>query len=603
VANLNALIAQGAQFNIPNPVDQYSKVMQLQAAQEQMQMNRQQAQQIQEDRAGFAKLRETLAGKNLTPEDYEIALTQSPDPSHQKLGIEMRFKRIRLADLDKEMGVGVKPPMAPAEAPNVDNVVAPMDVPSAAVAPVAPSFVSGVDSFGKIAYAIDGAKVSKQEFDDAKNQLAANVQIGLPRDQQLAANALVAQPPAAAPVGNAMASKQTQIAEINRKLDVLNSPRYSDLPGAKGRIDTLERQLKQLTESPVGKVDLDKFDPASVAKFLDSGNFADLKRIETATGGRYLSLGAGRALDQETGKIISEDKIPAATAAPRIINLKTGPHILNEDGKLVPVPVQGGASPAPAAAAQPQAVAGGKPDIRNIKGIPHIFNADTGKLVRIPIEGGALPSTGTSRTLPSTGAGGGVRPAADVKPLTEAQTIKLRTDVGNDYKNASTALSQIDDLLTSATAVKTAPGLSAATGFTGMLPSFPDGAAAQAETRLANLRGKVTALGKATAAMSGAIGSIANQEWKILSDQIAVLNEIKGTGPLLEQIGLLEEQAKGAAARIRDVYEKTRADDFERFPQFRDLPQPKGKKDSGGLTPAEQAELDQLRSRFGKKKP
>jgi hypothetical protein len=173
--------------------------------------------------------------------------------------------------------------------------------------------------------------------------------------------------------------------------------------------------------------------------------------------------------------------------------------------------------------------------------------------------------------------------AATLKPLTEGQEIKLRADVAKDYKAATTALSQIDDLLVSAAAVKTSPGLSAATGFTGKyLPSFPEGGAAQAETRLANLRGKVTALGKATAAMSGAIGSIANQEWKILADQIAVLDEIKGKGPLLEQIALLEEQAQGAAARIRDTYEKSRAEDFERFPQFRDLPAPKGKKDSSG---------------------
>jgi hypothetical protein len=173
--------------------------------------------------------------------------------------------------------------------------------------------------------------------------------------------------------------------------------------------------------------------------------------------------------------------------------------------------------------------------------------------------------------------------AANLKPLTEGQTIKLRTDVGKDYKAASTALAQMDDLLDSVESVKTSPGLSAATGFTGKyLPSFPEGKAAQAETRLANLRGKVTALGKATAAMSGAIGSIANQEWKILSDQIAALDEVKGKGPLLEQIDLVEQQARGAIARIRDTYEKTRSEDFERFPQFRDLPAPRGKKDSGG---------------------
>jgi hypothetical protein len=179
-----------------------------------------------------------------------------------------------------------------------------------------------------------------------------------------------------------------------------------------------------------------------------------------------------------------------------------------------------------------------------------------------------------------------MQPAANapaLKPLTEGQTIKLRTDVGKDYKAASTALSQIDDLLISANAVKTSPGLSAATGYTGKyLPSFSEGAAAQAETRLANLRGKVTALGKATASMGGAIGSIATQEWKVLADQIAVLDETKGKKPLLDQIALLEEQARGAAARIRDTYEKTRAEDFERFPQFRDLPAPK----AAGAAPA-----------------
>ena len=194
-------------------------------------------------------------------------------------------------------------------------------------------------------------------------------------------------------------------------------------------------------------------------------------------------------------------------------------------------------------------------------------------------QGGGVGSPGV------IGVGGKEPGAGSMKPLTEGQTIKLRTDVAKDYKTATTALSQMDDLLDSVDKVKTSPGLSAATGFTGKyLPSFSEGAAAQAETRIANLRGKVTALGKATAAMSGAIGSIANQEWKILSDQIAALDEVKGKGPLLEQIDLVEQQARGAIARVRDTYEKTRSEDFERFPQFRDLPAPRGKKDSGGGT-------------------
>jgi hypothetical protein len=265
MADLNALIAQGAQFNLPNPVDQYSKVMQLQSAQQQMQLNRQQMQQIQEDRAGFATLREKLADKNLTLEDAELALLGSPNKDFQKMGLEMKFKRIRLADLDKDMDGGVKPAAMPAEAP----MAAPMAAP-------APSFVSGVDSFGKTAYAIDGAKVSRQEFEDAKNQLAANVQIGLPRDQQLVANALVAERPAVAPVGNAMASKQARIAQINKDLATLTKPQYYDLDGVKGRIANLDRELKQLIESPVGKPDAKDFTVKSLAAYAASGDLNDL---------------------------------------------------------------------------------------------------------------------------------------------------------------------------------------------------------------------------------------------------------------------------------------------------------------------------------------
>jgi hypothetical protein len=117
--------------------------------------------------------------------------------------------------------------------------------------------------------------------------------------------------------------------------------------------------------------------------------------------------------------------------------------------------------------------------------------------------------------------------------------------------------------------------LERATGFSGTyLPSFTGGQAAQAQTRLENLRGKITAMGKATAAMSGAIGSIANQEWKILADQIAVIDPVKGAGPMLEQIASLEQQARSAMERIKDAYEKQFGEDFEKFPQFRDLPMP-----------------------------
>ena len=198
-------------------------------------------------------------------------------------------------------------------------------------------------------------------------------------------------------------------------------------------------------------------------------------------------------------------------------------------------------------------------------------------------------------------------PAAG-KPLTAAQDIKRRDTVGKEFKSATSALQTTQDVLDSIAFVKSEPGLTKATGFTGMLPSFPEGGAASADVRLANLKGKVTALGKAAAAASGNIGSIATVEWKILADQIANIDPVKGTRPLLNQLDLIEQQAQGAMRRIQDGYERQFGEDFERFPQFSDLPPPKSAikpktpTASGNLSPAEQTELDRLRQRFGGKK-
>jgi hypothetical protein len=207
--------------------------------------------------------------------------------------------------------------------------------------------------------------------------------------------------------------------------------------------------------------------------------------------------------------------------------------------------------------------------------------------------------------------GGPAAQAGQPKPMTPVQAAKRRDQLGKEFKTAQNALQTTQDVLDSIAYVKDEPGLSRATGFTGtLLPSFPEGAAASAETRLKNLEGKITALGKAQAASTGAIGSIANQEWKILADQIAAIDRTKGTGPLLKQLELVEAQAQGAMERMRDGYQRQFGEDFEQFPQFADLPAPKtsfkprtpagGKPSAGGLNAAEQAELDQLRKRFGK---
>ena len=315
MADLNALIAQGAQFNLPNPVDQYSKVMQLQAAQQQMQLNRQQMQQIQEDRAGFAKLREKLADQNLTPEQYESALTQAPDANLQKMGIELRMRRTRLAELDKELGVGVKPPM-PAETP----MAVPVEAPAPMVAPNREMFVTK-DSSGRSRYLVDGTEVSPQDY----QSMQAGVFTGATPAARLNAfelpafeptNALAAQvAPAAAveaPVVNAMASKQAQLAEISKKLAVLTSPRYSDLAGVKDQIAFLREEQKRLSESAFAKPDISNFTPASVAKYGQTGNPGDLVAVgKEGTKSELARLMSERAALTASGVPLTDPRVVA----------------------------------------------------------------------------------------------------------------------------------------------------------------------------------------------------------------------------------------------------------------------------------------------------
>ena len=190
---------------------------------------------------------------------------------------------------------------------------------------------------------------------------------------------------------------------------------------------------------------------------------------------------------------------------------------------------------------------------------------------------GMTPFTAPAIKFMGGGAGGGTRAAAPAeKPMTPIQSAKRRDQLGKEFKSAQNALQTTQDVLDSIAFVKAEPGLSRATGFTGtLLPSIPEGAAASAETRLKNLEGKVTALGKAQASATGSIGSIATQEWQVLRDQIAAIDRSKGTGPLLAQLELVEAQAQGALERMRDAYQRQFGEDFERFPQFADLPAPK----------------------------
>jgi hypothetical protein len=228
------------------------------------------------------------------------------------------------------------------------------------------------------------------------------------------------------------------------------------------------------------------------------------------------------------------------------------------------------------------------------------FNAPGASPVQLAMLGGGgagiSPLLQMARPLPSDGgvtaptrvAARTRRPPAEVEPevlttedegpplpkLTPAQELKLRDQVAKDYEKAVAGIAGASGVLEAAGKVRTAKGLSGVTGIVGLFPSAPDSAAAIAGNRIENLKGKVTLMGKSAAAATGAIGSIANQEWKILRDMVASLDKFSGEKALREQIEEIENQARGAEARIRDAYEKHHEQTVRRpaFKTYKDLP-------------------------------
>jgi hypothetical protein len=161
---------------------------------------------------------------------------------------------------------------------------------------------------------------------------------------------------------------------------------------------------------------------------------------------------------------------------------------------------------------------------------------------------------------------------AGPKPLTAPQEAKLRANITKDYKSArSTIDMMLNPVAGVVAAVNNVRKLSPAqkeaiTGYSGYLPTIYAGTKS-ADTAVKNLKGKVTEMGKSVAALTGAIGQMAVQEWRIVSDMIASLDlEGMGAADLDNQLDIIEAQARRAAEVTRDAYENQYIEEFDRYP-------------------------------------
>lgn len=168
------------------------------------------------------------------------------------------------------------------------------------------------------------------------------------------------------------------------------------------------------------------------------------------------------------------------------------------------------------------------------------------------------------------------RPSAPVvvKPpiggLTEAQKFKIKSDTSKDYTAATETLRNVQDIMRSVDELKKAD-LSGVTGYASKLPSVTKESTI-AESNIATLKGRMTALAKTLSAATGKLGNLAVQEYQMLQDQIANFDPYKGEAATRKQLDDITTTMKRIENSVRDTYSKEYSGEDNPFPQFRELP-------------------------------
>lgn len=157
---------------------------------------------------------------------------------------------------------------------------------------------------------------------------------------------------------------------------------------------------------------------------------------------------------------------------------------------------------------------------------------------------------------------------APPKPLTAVQETALRNNMGKNLTTAQTTLDTMQRVIDTVEEIRRLPPevKEAITGYSAYLPSLY-GSTKEGDRLIDNLKGLVTAMGRSQAQLSGSLGNMAVQEWKIVSDQIAGLDLHKlDSSGLDKQLDTVAQQARAATTRVQDAYEQTHAEDFARYP-------------------------------------
>jgi hypothetical protein len=213
-----------------------------------------------------------------------------------------------------------------------------------------------------------------------------------------------------------------------------------------------------------------------------------------------------------------------------------------------------------------------------------------------------------AKRAPAAPRGGGAAPAAPApKPMTELQQQSSRKLMAADKTSVKASQSVVGELekLTDELVgnpekgIRPDPGLAGISGFQALIPSLPKSDARKAQQKLETMKGKVMAFGRQLASLEGKLGNMAVQEWKFVSDSIQAIDPAAGN--LDVQLRDIVRQAKNFASTVQERYDMTyEGDGAPAAPTAAPSRAGGNQPAAGGLSPAEQAELDQLRKRFRK---
>ena len=173
------------------------------------------------------------------------------------------------------------------------------------------------------------------------------------------------------------------------------------------------------------------------------------------------------------------------------------------------------------------------------------------------------------------------------KPLTADQRMKWERKKGEDIGTLQAVETELNNMISQATALKSHPGLPGATGASGYLYSRPGGDAAKAEALLEEFKASTSGAGLEKVRMGGGIGAMTVQEWPLVEKMIANIDPVKlglkGTQDAIDKvINKMTAMVSVAQKRYGAIHNESAPGEMDGEPPTASTPSP------GGATPATQ---------------